>query len=336
MVALTGYTGIEIHNGVTVVQDNYGGYAVALWDQVLSSGLRRVWGFSADDFHTFSSERAYDVGRVAVFSSATQAGIMAALRAGCFVADVANHGVTLNPPIVNGNSIALRCPGATAIRFVGANGALLSSTLGDTGFYTVIGGEGYVRAEVVGRYTETFDAAIDQANRWGASSGTWTVNGGVISVSNEVQTQWLMLKRHILGDIEITCDLMYPGTVDQAGIVFNSNVAGAGYYLRVRGQPDANDLALYKLPTTLLDTAEDASIVENTWFSVRIRYTADTGLIQARLWLRGDAEPSSWTLEATDTSLKGGCIALRSRAAASFDNLVINGFKSYYQPIAVD
>lgn len=339
IIALTGYAGIEIHNGVTVVQDNYGGYAVALWDQVLSSGLTTVWGFSGDDFHTISAVRAYNVGRVATFSDATLAGIVTALRAGCFVADVSNYGVTLNPPTVVGNTITLSCPGATAIRFIGTSGTLLSSTLGDTGEYTVIGDEGYVRAEVVGSYTEGFGADLDWVNRWAVDAGTWAIGSGILTQSLVLDggPRWLALKRHILGDIEITCDGKY-GDIDnqggQFGIVFNSVGNGTGYYLRIKGSDATNTITIYKLPATLLGS-KAASITYDTWYSCRIQYTAATGSIKARAWTRGEAEPATWDVEVTDTTLTSGVFALRTLGAASFDNLYINGFKSYYQPIGV-
>ncbi len=38
-------------------------------------------------------------------------------------------------------------------------------------------------------------------------------------------------------------------------------------------------------------------------------------------------------MEATDTTLTDGFVALRCVYAASFDNLYIDGFKSYYQPV---
>jgi len=340
MLALTGYHGIEIHNAVTVVQDNFKGYAVTQWDLLLSNKSTRIWGFASDDFHTISDVRNFNVGRIFVFSKeTTEASIITAIKAGNFVADVSNYGVTLNQPVISGKNISLTCPGATNIKFYGATG-LLQSTDGITGTYAVNKTEKYVRIEAIGNYIESFGSDVDW-NILDVNAGTWAVAGGTLNQSYNADptVKWVSIKRHIIGDLEITCDVLYglSGYNDgQVGIVFNSYAPATGYYLRIKGLEAEKDITLYKLPSTELGYVTQ-NIRWGTWYSLRIRFTQATGNIKARVWTRGESEPSTWSIDVNNTDLtSGGFVALRCIRDAKFDNLVINGFKSYYQPITVD
>ena len=78
------------------------------------------------------------------------------------------------------------------------------------------------------------------------------------------------------------------------------------------------------------------TVLASTWYTIKMNYIASTGTIQAKIWLRdSESEPGSWQIEVTDTTWKHGAFGFRAAPNAKYDNLYINGFKTYYQPIPV-
>lgn len=341
---LSGELGIEIHNahcvGHSTTPNN--GVAVDLWDTLLRTQRRDLWGVASDDFHAINDHEGYDIGRLIVWPQAlTGSAVLDALRAGDFAADVSNYGVTLNPPSLSGDVLSLSCPGASRIRFLNECG-LVQSTEGDSADYTIGGCEWYVRAEVIGKLVEAFDAAIDQTNRWGVRGGTWGVSGGLLAQTNDTDNeQQIILKRHLTSDWTVTCDVMLPsnGQQEQVGLLFNAVNHDACYYWSLRG-------ASASYPNTLSFWCRNGSVwppalvtvpftpSPNTWYRLKVTYDALTKTFRCACWLVGQSEPSP-QVTIQHTQWTNGAIGLRTRRKGWFDNLTIDGFTSYFQPIAV-
>src|SRR5690606_1424246 len=137
---------------------------------------------------------------------------------------VSNHGVIITPPTIANGEIALNCPGATRIRFLTELG-LAQVTEGDDVAYAFDGCEWYVRAEVIGDYTEAFDAALDTTNRWGIKGGSWSVGGGLLAQQTDQDVeQQILLKRHLTGEWRAEVDVTLPAHTQQqqAGILLNA------------------------------------------------------------------------------------------------------------------
>lgn len=342
MQSLTGYHGIEIFN--MVCQKLTGeGYDVADWDSLLTNTRRGVWGFAADDYHSKLYNTAPNTGRLIVFAKArTAAELIASIKRGDFVADVSNYGVTPGKPTITASGVSVTAAGAKRIRFIGSSGAVLQTTEDDSAAYHFAQDDLYVRIEAVGDYTEGFDAALD-SNRWEADGGTWSVSSGILQQSNAVTGPYIMaLNHHILGDIEIKCDLMVTtnaDTVRQCGVLFNMQNANNTYYLQLQtgtaGSAQGFNWWKWVGGTSTKIASKVFVPSDDTWYSIHALYTASTGRLRARIWLTGQTEPETWDIDATDTSLKNGMLGLRSRFISSFDNLYIDGFKTYYQPIPV-
>ena len=108
LVALQGYAGIEIFNGVVSWLE---GCATATdrWDRLLAEG-RRIWGFAHDDCH-----REEDVGvgwNMVQAERGNAADIMHALRTGRFYA---SNGVEIDRIEVDGNTVTVRAKDAHRI-----------------------------------------------------------------------------------------------------------------------------------------------------------------------------------------------------------------------------
>lgn len=144
MERLTGYTGIEIYNGVI---ERLEGAALATdcWDGLLSGG-RRVWGFANDDLHVPADiARGWNVVQAADRSAEA---LCDALRRGRFYAST---GVEITRIEVSGGAISVTAPNAQRIRFVGAWGREWLTVDGSEAGYEAQGAEGgYVRVECHG------------------------------------------------------------------------------------------------------------------------------------------------------------------------------------------
>jgi hypothetical protein len=347
MQTLTGYRGIEIYNHIVASGAGgsspitYPGFCIDKWDSLLTNTRKDIWGFAGDDYHSTTSLRGRNRGRLKVFvDSNSTTNILNAIASGNFVAEVGNAGVTPGIPYVSNLDVSVTCVGATKIRFVGQNGTLLEEDSGETGSYGFVGTEGYVRIEAVGDYAEGFDSAIDTANEWGVSGGTWAVNSGVLQQSNDtIGPFWLILKRHLYGDIGATCYfcLRSSGPDRQIGFLFNLLDINNTYYLQLLDNvPDGFRFYKWVGGVSTLVGSHIIDIADNIWYRIRLNYTQATGTIQARIWQMSGAEPGVWHINTTDTSLSvGGAFGFRSRYASDIDNLYIDGFKTYYQPIAL-
>lgn len=341
--ALSGYAGIEIHNAHCVGLSNpqtWLGVAVDVWDTLLRR-RRNVWGFATDDFHRIDNNEGYDIGRIVVFPlELTAQGILDAIRRGDFVADVSNYGVTLNPPSVANSEVALDCPGASRIRFVTELG-VAQVTEGSQAVYTIGGCEYYMRAEVIGRYDEAFDAAIDTAHRWGVKGGTWAVVNGVLEQQQDTDVeQQILCKRHLTGDWAAAVDVVLPnnGSQEQVGLLVNMLGHDDGYYfcLRKNSSSNPNSLTLWIKSAgawTVLKAVPFASL-PGVAYRLKVVYDAESATYACTCWAVGDTEPDPQIM-LQHTQIRQGAIGFRTRRKGWFDNLSIDGFTSYYQPIAI-
>lgn len=344
MANLIGYLGLEIHNqkcvnGAGQNPVTYPGFALDRWDALLSGSRRDIWGLATDDLHNIDAFNAYDVGRVQVFAADnTVSSIMAAIEVGNFAADVSNHGVTPGYPTRDADSLSLTCVGATKIEAWGRDGLLTSST-GTSHTHTFDGSEYYVRLVAVGDYTEPFATLSD---RWYAVDGTWSATAGVLTHTDSSTSQRrIVLRRHREGDYTAQVDVSMTGT----GIALMFNVLNTSYYYILRlgrtGSPTGyvNTLAVAKTTSGSFGTPLATYAITpstSTFYTIKMAYTAATGRIQAKVWLRDDPEPGSWQIDVSDTSWKHGMFGLRADGAPSFDNFYVDGFRTYYQPISID
>jgi hypothetical protein len=147
LLALDGYSGVEIYNHN--VRMNSAGRAVALdiWDALLSRG-RRVFGIASDDFHHCSRYGGAFI--VALAAEKSGPAILDAVRSGSFYAST---GIILKDIAVRdgkniGAAIANERVPEGCFSFIGKEGKLLAQHSGNGAFYTAKGDEGYIRVEV--------------------------------------------------------------------------------------------------------------------------------------------------------------------------------------------
>lgn len=142
---LTGYTGIEIFNGV-VERSEGAALATDRWDRLLSTG-RRVFGFAHDDMHI--PERDLERGWLMVQSrERNAASVLDAIRTGAFYAST---GVTVQAIRVEDGVLRVVTHDAGRIRFIASHGRELAYRDAAEASYAITGEEGgYVRAECFG------------------------------------------------------------------------------------------------------------------------------------------------------------------------------------------
>lgn len=155
MLALKGYTGIEIYSGdgIHVEED----VAFDKWDSLLSSG-KKVWGFGNDDFHHWGQERR--VWNVVLAESNTHESIISSIKEGSFYVST---GYGFDSITADGNTIKIKLKKNKLfdrmykyVTLFGSGGSVLDEKTGrfDSMEYECIGSEGYVRiaAYVEGGY----------------------------------------------------------------------------------------------------------------------------------------------------------------------------------------
>lgn len=345
MAALTDYLGFEIHNGHCVPGSGQNPvtflpYAIDRWDELLTNVRKDIWGISVDDLHSVGGFTTYDMGRLKVFvESNNVANIVAAIAAGNFVADVANHGVTPGYPVRTAADLSVACTGATRIEAWGADG-LLTATNGASHTHAFDGTEQYVRLVAIGDYTEGFGSAL--SDRWFAVDGTWAATGGVLGVTTDGAGRKLILRRHREGDFTARVDIkLSNGGTDGAALMFNVLNGSYWYELRIGESTLSNwnnKLVVGKTTTggfnntPLASTAFTASPA--TWYTLSMSFVA--GRVRAKVWETSGSEPADWMIDVTDTAWTHGAFGFRANRTCQYDNLYINGFQTFYQPVSVD
>lgn len=331
MQSLTGYHGIEIFN-MHVQKLTGTGFDIVDWDALLSGTRHNIWGFATDDFHSKVFNTASNTGRIHVFAKSNSlTDVLDSIRAGNFVADVSNYGITPKMPIVTREGISIDVPGATGIKFIGSTGEL-QSTSGSNASYQFSQTDDYVRIEAIGDYTEPFDEAIDQTNRWSNVhvTGSWITGGGVLTEPlNEESMIWC--NRHVYGDFEAS--VMIKGTAaapDRAGLTFHGTDTDKYFVIRLTA---GNALQIVNQAGSTLAAAGFTS-GSGIWYHLKVDYTKATGVYRGKAWADGDSEPD-WMITYNGGATQNGMFGLRTWKAMQFDNLYIDGFTSYYQPIPV-
>ncbi len=120
LLALPGYDGIEIFNGVIKRLEGYE-ISTDKWDYLLSSG-RRILGFASDDFHLESDlSTGWNVVRA---ESASPEAVFAALKCGNFYT---SSGVDLTDIYREKNYITVESANGEEIQAIGSGGRLLET-----------------------------------------------------------------------------------------------------------------------------------------------------------------------------------------------------------------
>jgi hypothetical protein len=116
-----------------------------LWDSILSaSGGRRVFAVASDDNHY----KEANVGRGWIMVKAkklTKDAIEESIKQGDYYATT---GVLLNDCSVKRKMVAVNSQNGDTIRFIGKNGTVLKTVIGESGKYKIKGNELYVRVKI--------------------------------------------------------------------------------------------------------------------------------------------------------------------------------------------
>jgi hypothetical protein len=119
-------------------------YTIAQWDDLLTKG-KIIWGATTDDSHEIQNMGLKWV-VVRMNGELTTDNVLNALRHGSFYS---SRGPNINDISVSNNVIKVTAQGADRIAFYGSEGKLLKEVWGNEEVsYSIIGTEGYVRAEV--------------------------------------------------------------------------------------------------------------------------------------------------------------------------------------------
>lgn len=145
---LTGYNGIEIYNRSAELIANRG-YSLDVWDELLSTSGRMVWGYAVDDWH--GNPQGLNWGKIVVLSNAVTAeALKASLESGSFYSVAGTGGLRFRDISVSGRQIAVETNEPADIRFIGRRGNVLGSAQNTpSAHYEVAGDELYVRIEAV-------------------------------------------------------------------------------------------------------------------------------------------------------------------------------------------
>jgi hypothetical protein len=148
---LSGYTGIEIFNGV-IFKLSGTGLATDTWDYLLSQG-KLVWGFGNDDFHRWMHlDRTWNV----IFSKSRQhSDIQNSIRQGNFYVST---GLILNDLTFIDHHLTISASAKDSyikdfqFIFIGQNGRILDAQWGDHGEYDLDANECYLRVQVISEH----------------------------------------------------------------------------------------------------------------------------------------------------------------------------------------
>ncbi len=144
---INGYTGIEIYNRKCDLLAGKG-YALDLWDGLLSSGRKTTWGFAVDDYHGDSNGLGY--GKIIIIADGSnEQDLKAAIKKGNFYSIVGPDNILSFQSIsVNNSTLSVTTNIPSSIRFIGNNGQLLKSVNNQSNAdYNINGSENYIRIE---------------------------------------------------------------------------------------------------------------------------------------------------------------------------------------------
>ncbi len=142
---LNGYNGIEIYNRSAELITNKG-YSTDVWDALLSTSDRPVWGYAVDDYH--GSPVGLGYGKVVVFANKAEGDIKSALATGNFFSVAGLGTLRFKRITVSGQTIKVVTNEPSDITFYGRDGKPLGAATGQkSATYNVKGEEKYVRVE---------------------------------------------------------------------------------------------------------------------------------------------------------------------------------------------
>lgn len=148
------------------------------------------------------------------------------------------------------------------------------------------------------------DGFSNGLTNWTQSAGTWSTTNAALTNSANTGVDWfndiILTNTSTYTDFELTADVKKGSANDQ--IVFRSGSSvGSGYGIQIR---DTGNFRLENWGSASLQNVANPGGLANwstgTWYSVRIRVQGTH--IQARIWLQGTTEPTTWYIDYTDSS----------------------------------
>lgn len=141
---LVNYTGIEIFNKKVHLLSNKG-YALDIWDGLLSSGRKNTWGFSVDDYHGDSNGLGY--GKIIILSdNFNEESIKNNIKNSNFYSIVGNNNLFFENISVSGAILTVTTNIPSDIKFIGNNGVILKLVTAQSEVsYHIVGNENYIR-----------------------------------------------------------------------------------------------------------------------------------------------------------------------------------------------
>jgi hypothetical protein len=145
MLGLHGLFGLEVYDARLAAASPGQGDATALWDRLLSSGIR-VYAFAGDDLLSLDDPTVGGAWIDVLAPAPDLDSLFSSLRAGAFTAST---GAEFTGISVRGTTITAEAAPGCSLRFIGRGGRVLKSIASPTGSYRVSGAEGYVRVEAL-------------------------------------------------------------------------------------------------------------------------------------------------------------------------------------------
>ena len=139
--------GIEIYNQ-TCEELNNKGYALTMWDEILTSG-RKCWGFAVPDHYQENQDDGANwLGSITMFVPvATQENCLKAIRNGAFYSQLAHTTLALTDFVVTGKTVSITVSESATIKAI-VDGDSYNTVTGTTATITVPDNATYVRFEV--------------------------------------------------------------------------------------------------------------------------------------------------------------------------------------------
>lgn len=152
-------------------------------------------------------------------------------------------------------------------------------------------------------------------------SGTWAISGGTMNATVSGGANWantmIRVTTPTFTNFDLLCKVQKPAGNVQ--VVFRANSTN-GYGIQIR---DTVNFRLEDFGITNIVTATPMTWVTNSWYWVRIHVVGTH--IQARVWLDGTTEGSTWDIDTTNSVYASGSVGFSvENGTTSFDNLVVD------------
>jgi outer membrane protein assembly factor BamB len=129
-----------------------------------------------------------------------------------------------------------------------------------------------------------------------------------------------------LANYTIQGDIMLP---EENGEISDVGLINSGYYMTIRGESQKLRIDSWPSHDVRTHKMTDAEIKPNEWYTMKLMVVpeGETAIVRGKLWKRGEAEPTAWTVEMVDKApnLHGspGLYGHASDAEIYLDNLQI-------------